>query len=94
LNLHASKFGHSGGAAWRGRKDFTPLPVGSLFDRPPEAAVLARGLGIVAGFAERLPVVPVPEQLLVTTVRHHVIDDISRSDPATAIALRAQRVLA
>ena len=63
------------GAARRGRKDFPPLPACVLFDRPPEAAVLAGGFGIVAALAQRLPVALVPEERPVPFVRFDVIDD-------------------
>ena len=64
------------------------------FDRPPEAAVLAGGFGIVTRFTKCLPVAPVPEQLLVSPMRNDVIDDLCGSDSTFAFARRAQRVLA
>ena len=91
--LHAQKFGHAGGAARRGRKDFTPLPVAN-FEWSPKAAVLAGGFGIMTRFAECLPVAPVPEQLLVSPMRNDMIDDLCGSDSTFAFARRAQRVLA
>ena len=92
--LHAQKFGHAGGAARRGRKDFTPLPGSSLFDRPPEAAVLAGGFGIVAALAQCLPVALVPEERPVLFVRFDVIDDRGGDRPAMVLALGTQRMLA
>ena len=90
--LHSQKFGQARGAARRGCKDFTPLPGSSLFDRPPEAAVLASGFCIVAALAQRLPVALVPEECPVTFVRLDVIDDRGGDRPAMALAFGAQRM--
>lgn len=70
------------------------------FDRPSpsESVVVDRVLIFVAClhvvmmFAERLPVVRVPEELRITTVRTDVIHDRRLDVPAFALALYAQRV--
>ncbi len=61
--------------------------------RAPEAAVLACCLAVVAGLAQRLPVVAVPEEVLVAPVRHLVVNDRRRDSSAGGLVLSTQRVL-
>lgn len=66
-------------------------------DRPTIQAELARiaagllGLlvAVVAGRAERLPIVSVPEQLRVAAVRDNVIDHLGGGDRAARLAADA-----
>ena len=46
----------------------------------------------MAALAQRLPVVFIPEQLLVAPVRNHMVDHRCRCKPAMLYALIAQRV--
>lgn len=54
--------------------------------------VLGQCLSVVALFAESLPVVLVPEQLLITTVRNDVIHHRCPDKPAVLHALHTQRM--
>jgi len=53
-----------------------------------------RSLAIVTTFAQRLPVVTLPKQHLVSAMRPNVIDDSRGNSFACAQAARAQRMLA
>lgn len=50
------------------------------------------GFPIMASLAQRLPVVFIPEQLLIAPVRNHMVDYRCRCEPAVLHALIAQRV--
>ena len=50
------------------------------------------GLLVVAALAERLPVVFIPEQLLIAAVRDDVVNHSRRSKPAFEHTLRAKRM--
>ena len=69
-----------------------PLPIGPWPSVASAPAALARGLGIVAPLAQRSPIRLVPEQLLVTSVRHDMVDHRRRLDPLCRRAPYAQRV--
>jgi hypothetical protein len=58
---------------------------------PPPAA-LARGLGVMAGLAQGSPVRLVPEQDLISAVRHDVVDHRRRHHAALRAAGGAKRV--
>lgn len=59
-----------------------------------EPAIFARSLDIVAGLAERLPVVlHIPEDTHVAFVWDDVIDDGSRDAPTSCEACDAERVV-
>lgn len=59
----------------------------------PRSPLLARLAPAMAGAAQALPVRPAPEQLLVTSMRHDVIDQLSRCRPAFLLAVHTQRML-
>ena len=50
------------------------------------------GFPIMAALAQRLPVVLIPEQLLIAPVRNHMVDHRCRCEPAVLHAFIAQRV--
>jgi hypothetical protein len=56
-------------------------------------AALARGLGVMAGLAQALPVRLVPEQERVATVRHHMVDHGRGHHASLSSAGSAQRAL-
>jgi hypothetical protein len=73
-------------------------PISYTNDLPPGGsgsapAALACGLGIMAGLAGRRPVGLVPEQPLVATVRHDMIDHGRRHHTPLSPARGAERVL-
>ena len=58
-----------------------------------ETSILTRRLGVVMRFAQWLPVGAIPEQTLISLVRHDVIDDGCRPGSATSCTLGTQRML-
>ena len=51
------------------------------------AAFFRQSLPVMAGFAERLPVILIPEELLITSMRDDVVDDRRFDVPSFLLAL-------
>ena len=86
---------------FRGHTQTTARPVPGdhrrLSRSPPgldwsAPAPFARGLGVMAALAQTLPIVLVPEQRLLASMRHDMVDDRRRYDPACRVAGGAQRM--
>lgn len=58
-----------------------------------KAAVFGGCLAVVTWLAQRLPVLTIPEQSIVTFVRHDVVDHSRCGDQAIAFTLSAERML-
>lgn len=54
--------------------------------------IFCQGLGVVAPLTEPLPVLLIPEQLTVTTVRYDMVNHGGGCQLAVSLALHAQRV--
>ena len=55
-------------------------------------AILRPGLSVMAGLAERLPVVLIPEQFLISAVRNDVVDNRRFDVPSFRSAFDAERM--
>ena len=55
-------------------------------------SVLGHGLGVVAGFTQRLPVSFIPKEMLVAAMRNDVVDHCGGDELALRLTLHAERV--
>jgi hypothetical protein len=64
---------------------------GALYGRAPPS-ILSRSLPIVTGPAQRLVIVQIPEQILITLMRHLVINNSGGDDSAITLAVDTERM--
>lgn len=81
-----------GGPCGKARRDSTPPPGWPASVVVNRRLVLAPCLLVMAALAKGTPVVPVPEQSLITSVRDDVVNDRSLGVLAAFHALLAERV--
>ena len=65
---------------------------GGLLEMVGWSAVFQAGLFVMVGFAQRLPVVPIPEQLLISAMGDDVVNDRCFHVPTISHALNTQRM--